>query len=165
MVPFAIADKPGTTVEIQTPGGNSSSALLRVVGADPALPAIFDSSFGSYISIVLNQDGSINSLANRAAPGDVVTFWVNGAGRFQQQLADGAIVQAERFSPVLPVSAKLFGTQQLPAEILYAGTAPGMVAGLMQMNVRIPPSAGPGSYSSLEIRIGDFITYASVAVK
>jgi len=165
VVPFGVTDKPATAVEIQTPSGNSSSAVLRVAAADPAIPAAFDSIFGSYISIVLNQDGSINSLANRASPGEIVTFWVNGAGRFQQQLTDGAIVQSERIPPVLPVSARLFGTQELAADILYAGTAPGMVAGLMQMNIRIPPNAGPGSYSALELRIGDFLTYASVAVK
>jgi uncharacterized protein (TIGR03437 family) len=32
----------------------------------------------------------------------------------------------------------------LPAEILYAGPAPGLIAGLMQINIRIPDSVGSG---------------------
>ena len=94
--------------------------------------------------MVLNQDGSLNSLANRSAPGDIVTFWVNGAGRFQQPLEDGAIVGPERAAPLLPVSVFLDQATPLPTEVLYAGTAPGMIAGIMQVNFRIPVSAPTG---------------------
>lgn len=37
--------------------------------------------------------------------------------------------------PVLPVSVSFAGT---PAEILYAGPAPGLIAGSLQINARVP---------------------------
>ncbi len=165
VVPFAVGDRATTTVEVRTSAGRSSSTVLKVVAADPALPAVLDPHFGSYVSLVLNQDGSLNSLANRTAPGDIVTFWANGAGRFQQSLVDGAIVGPERAPPVLPVKVFLVQSQSLPAEVLYAGTAPGMVAGMMQVNFRIPLNAGPGSYSGIEMHVGDFTVGGAVAVK
>ncbi len=164
VVPFAAGDRATTTVTVQTPAGSSSSTVLKIVAADPALPGVFDTYFGAYISVVLNQDGSLNSLANRAAPGDIVTFWVNGAGRFQQPLEDGAIVGTERAAPLLPVSVLLYQAKALPAEVLYAGTAPGIVAGIMQVNFRIPASATTGSYSAIELHLGDYIVYGSVAI-
>jgi uncharacterized protein (TIGR03437 family) len=165
IVPFGVGDRAATTMEVRTPAGRSSSTVLRVVAADPALPGVFDAYFGAYISVVLNQDGGINSLANRANPGDIVTFWVSGAGRFQQPLADGAIIGPERPAPVLPVKVMLLQAQSLPVEVLYAGAAPGMVAGMMQVNFRIPSNAPPGSYSAIELHVGDFIVYGSVGVK
>jgi len=33
----------------------------------------------------------------------------------------------------------------LPAPVVYAGAAPGSVAGLMQVDVQIPPGVQPGS--------------------
>jgi uncharacterized protein (TIGR03437 family) len=167
VVPFAAGDKATTTVTVRTSAGSSSGTVLRAVAADPALPGVFDTYFGAYISVVVNQDGSVNSLTKRAGPGDLVTFWVNGAGRFQQALEDGAIIGAERASPVLPVSVLLdqAGPAPLPAEVLYAGTAPGMIAGVMQVNFRIPANAATGSYSAIELHVGDFLVYGSVAVR
>jgi uncharacterized protein (TIGR03437 family) len=161
VVPFEVSDRPASMLEVHT-SASSSRASIRVIAADPALPAVFDQNFGPYISLVLNQDGSINSLANRAAPGEIVTFWVNGAGRFRQPLATGAIIGPERVAPVLPVTV---GVNDLPAEVLYAATAPGMIAGMMQVNARIPREAPPGSYSAMQIHVGDFLVFGSVAVK
>ena len=114
---------------------------------------------------MLNQDGKVNSLSNRAAPGEIVTFWVNGAGRFQETLVDGAIIGPERGSPVLPIKVSLGQSQMLPTEIVYAGPAPGMVAGLMQVNFRIPSNAGPGSYSPIYLYVGDALAYGAVAIR
>jgi uncharacterized protein (TIGR03437 family) len=44
-------------------------------------------------------------------------------------------------TPVLPVTATIAG---VPARVLYAGAAPGEVAGLMQVNLLVPPNAVSG---------------------
>ena len=44
--------------------------------------------------------------------------------------------------PALPVAVRI---GSLTAEVLYAGAAPGLVAGVFQINVRIPDLVAAGS--------------------
>jgi len=53
--------------------------------------------------------------------------------------------------PVLPVSVKIGG---LPAEIVYFGGAPGLVAGLMQVNVRVPKGIAAGPAVPIVLTVG-----------
>jgi uncharacterized protein (TIGR03437 family) len=62
-----------------------------------------------------------------AAPGEVVTVYGTGFGRNE---------------PALPVKVTV-GEQ--PAEVLYAGPAPGMIAGIVQINFRTPEGLRTGS--------------------
>ena len=54
--------------------------------------------------------------------------------------ASGRLAAAPYPCPVLPVELRIGGR---PAEILFAGSAPGL-AGLMQVNARIPDPLPPG---------------------
>jgi uncharacterized protein (TIGR03437 family) len=42
-----------------------------------------------------------------------------------------------------------------PAEVLYAGAAPGLVSGVMQLNVRVPPNAATGGAVPVVIQVGN----------
>jgi uncharacterized protein (TIGR03437 family) len=102
----------------------------------------------------LNEDGSYNVRSNPAAPGSILVFWANGAGVFTSALSDGEVVPSvlPLPAPVLPVSV-LFDNQ--PVELVYEGAAPAVVAGLMQVNARLPPTIGFGSYHTLQLKIGN----------
>ena len=50
-----------------------------------------------------------------------------------------------------------------PALLKYAGEAPGMVAGVMQLNVQIPADA-PSGPLSLQVKIGDNISQTGITV-
>jgi uncharacterized protein (TIGR03437 family) len=165
VVPFGVSSGPSVTVQVRSAAGTSETVALRVVAADPAILAIPDSNSG-YRSLLLNQDGSINSTSNPAQPGSIVTFWVSGTGLFQANLEDGSIVGPPLPVSGLPISVRLdqYPTP-LPVEVLYAGAAPGTVAGILQMNVRIPPNAAPGWYSGIELHVGSFLCYGSVAIE
>lgn len=76
-----------------------------------------------------------------ARRGDYVSVFATGLGMLVSPLAAG--VPATVLPTATPVTATLGG---LPAEVTYAGTAPGF-AGLYQVNVRIPPDASPGASS------------------
>jgi CheY-like chemotaxis protein len=54
--------------------------------------------------------------------------------------------------PVLPVRVTVGGR---PAEILYAGAAPHAVAGLLQVNFRVPADAPTGGAIPLVLTVGD----------
>ncbi len=64
---------------------------------------------------------------------------------------DGQISGLPLASPLLPVTVKIGG---LPAEVLYAGAAPSLVAGVIQINVRVPVEAAAGEAIAVEMSTG-----------
>jgi len=166
VVPFGVSSEPVATAQVRSAAGTSELVALHVVAADPAIPAYPDPLVnGVYQSLILNQDGSINSRSNPAPRGSIITFWATGAGRFRTDLVDGSIVQPPLPEPALPVSVVLRQyPNPLSADILYAGAAPGMVAGIIQVNARIPANAAPGD-QALELQAGDFRYGGTLTVK
>jgi uncharacterized protein (TIGR03437 family) len=89
----------------------------------------------------VNQDGTVNSAANPAAMGSVVTIYGTGAV-WPYGMADGGIPSA---AAALNQEQNGFQVVDLPAgipqQILYAGAAPGIINGVFQMNVAVPAGA------------------------
>ena len=92
-------------------------------------------------AIALNQDGSLNSASNPATGGSVVTIWATGGGISLTPGGDG-VIATELGSPLLPVSvlnASYAGASGLDSlAVLYAGSAPGLVTGALQVNFQLP---------------------------
>lgn len=65
-----------------------------------------------------------------------------GEGQTNPPGVDGKLAAGVFPKPTQTVSV-LIGGQQ--AEILYAGAAPGLVAGVLQVNARIPAAAASGN--------------------
>ena len=79
---------------------------------------------------------------------------MTGEGQTDPQGADGAIVPAlvsALKKPVLPVTATIGG---LPATVAYAGSAPGLVSGVMQVNLVIPATVATGVAVPIVITVG-----------
>ena len=76
----------------------------------------------------------MNTPDNPAARGSLVTFWITGFGQYEAAATDGVLTSD--LSRVRVPAAVTFQNQ--PAELLYAGSAPGMVAGVAQVNARVP---------------------------
>jgi uncharacterized protein (TIGR03437 family) len=129
----------------------------------PTNPGIFRLGASSY-AVVLNEDGTVNAPDNPAARGSLISLWATGMGRLTQPVEDGAIQSAA--SPLeLPVRAVFSGSGN--AEVLYAGAAPGMVAGVSQINLRVPTNIAGSSRVPLSLYVGSdsVIERAFVAVK
>ena len=60
-----------------------------------------------------------------------------------------------------PVEVFIGGAQ---AEVTYAGPAPQMVAGVMQINARIPAGIAAGPAAPLVLRVGNADSQAGVTV-
>jgi uncharacterized protein (TIGR03437 family) len=148
VVPFgAAAGKVQAMVQYQ--GLTSAAFPVTVV---PAVSGIFSAdASGVGQAIVLNQDGSINSPGSPAAPGSVITLWATGAGQLSPPAVDGAVDPGNLSWPVLPVLAQIGGQV---ADVLYAGDAPGIVEGVIQVNLRIPPASQTGAAVPLVLRVG-----------
>ena len=146
IVPFAVAGKASTQAQVTFNGGTVVALSLPVSAAAPGL-FILDSSGQA---AVLNQDFRVNSSANPAEKGSAVMLYATGAGQTDPPGVDGKITRGDLAVPALPVSVSIGG---LPADILYAGAAPGLVAGALQVNARIPDNA-PSGATGVTLRIG-----------
>ncbi len=122
-VPYTIAGNAVTHVQTLYLGSPSGSLDLAVVAAAPAL-----------FPVAVNLDGSPNSATNPTALGSILTFYATGEGLTNGPNVSGQAAVAPYPSPLLTVTLTVAG---FPAQILYAGSAPGEV-GLMQVNARVP---------------------------
>jgi uncharacterized protein (TIGR03437 family) len=115
----------------------------------PAVPGIFtiDSS-GNGQAAVFNQDGTINSPSNPARKGSVIVIYATGAGLMDPPMADGAIapLSLPLPKPRLGVAVRVGG---FDAAVQYAGAAPGLVAGAIQVNALVPDGVPVGDAVSL----------------
>jgi uncharacterized protein (TIGR03437 family) len=159
LVPPFGEGQDSTVLQIVTPGGTTPGTTLHL---RPSQPEVFCSSMpdsgGVYSALALNQDGSLNSANNPAAPDSIVTVWATGAGE-PGGIAPGfgSIVSTLLSVPALPVSVlmstgtdnNLFFGFGDSLEVLYAGDSPGMVTGMIQINFRIPskPYFDPATFT------------------
>ncbi len=149
VVPFGVST-PSTVVLLE--GGRGFT--LPVI---QAVPALFTSDATGYRQLAaLNQDGSVNSSANPAKAGSVVSVYMTGAGALTPPIADGQIgpLHAPFPTPLLGVGATVNG---VVTPVLFIGQAPGLIAGAIQANIQIPPATRPGD-REIVIYVGNYHT-------
>jgi uncharacterized protein (TIGR03437 family) len=138
IVPFE--SNGASSIAVQATYNNMTSAS-STVPMQQAAPALFTtSSTGTGQGAILNQDNSVNSSGNPAHPGTIVALFGTGGGLFQTSLGDGTTAGATNLK--LPVTAQVGGAD---TQVVYAGSAPGLVAGGFQINVTIPPGTTAGN--------------------
>ena len=152
VVPFGVS-APSTVVSVEGAG-----AFRLPVW--PAVPALFTSNSngsGNGQVAALNQDLSVNSSDNPAKAGSIVAAYMTGAGPMTPPIGDGQLgpLQPPFPMPVLGVSATVNGVN---APVLFAGQAPGLIAGAVQVNVQIPEGTLSGN-ANLIVYIGYYGTW------
>jgi len=154
VTPFGIAGTGRARVEIHRDGSVLSVFDKTVVQTHAAL-FWSDPSRPVYLA-ALNQDGSVNSAANMASPGTIVTVFATGLGAMIPQLIDGARPSQPIAKPVAPVAITVSQDAVL-AQLEYVGNAPTLVQGAVQINFRLPQIIrrdpfGPVSFVSITLR-------------
>ena len=150
VVPYAVDGKPGTQVQVRNGSLASDAVAMPVTAVAPSIFSVDLSGTGP--AAVLNQDGlTVNSAKSPAAKGSYISIYATGEGQTSPGGIDGRIASGGSLpKPVREVQAWVDGK---PAEVQYAGAAPGAVAGLFQVNVRIPLDAASGEVP-IEIHVG-----------
>jgi uncharacterized protein (TIGR03437 family) len=103
---------------------------------------------------VLNQDGTLNSQANPAKGGSIVTFYATGWQSDFSPLADG---QVASMAQNLCQGGCPLTSGPADAAILYAGAAPGIVAGVTQFNVFLGTLPALTSVSLLNLSVSNLV--------
>ena len=149
IVPYSVAGQT-TEIVVRKEGLTAATASVPV---GPAAPGIFVlSGNGVGPAAILNEDSTVNSAANPAQRGAVISIFATGAGRMDPPGADGQIGNGASQHPLLQVSVRI-GDQD--AEVLYAGAAPGLIAGALQVNCRIPLNVAAGVAVSVVFTVGE----------
>jgi trimeric autotransporter adhesin len=162
IVPFELT---GTSAQVYVSYQGLISAPLSVSVA-PAVPALFTANdSGTGQAAAVNQSGSYNNGASPANSGQYVSLYATGFGQTDPPGQDGAFTMAPPAGvlplPVLqPVTVTIGGK---PASSNYAGGAPGIVQGVMQINAQIP-SGLPAGNAAVVVTVGNMQTQAGVTV-
>jgi uncharacterized protein (TIGR03437 family) len=115
--------------------GIGSSTMTNSLIAVPVAPGLFTSdASGHGQGAIVNQDGSINSVSRPAPPGSIVSLFCSGCGATTPLGTDGTVA-TWLASLANPITVTIGG--QI-ANVTYAGSAPGLVNGAVQINVMVP---------------------------
>lgn len=93
-------------------------------------------------AVAMNQDWTLNGPTNPATRGSIVTVWATGYGETSPACTVGGLNDpvAEPLNP--GTSALIFSVAPTIAQ--YAGSAPTLVCGIVQINFQIPTNIAPG---------------------
>ncbi|HYP14552.1 MAG TPA: hypothetical protein VEQ63_11565, partial [Bryobacteraceae bacterium] len=149
IVPYSVAGKSSTEMQVEYRGTRSNTVQLSVTEASPAF--FTASANGRGQGGFLNEDLSYNNPANPTEKGKIVVLYATGEGQTNPAGVDGKIATEPYPAPRLPVTVRVGGED---ADILYAGAVAGEVAGLLQINARIPMSAPSGAEVPITLTVG-----------
>jgi uncharacterized protein (TIGR03437 family) len=145
VVPYEIQGLVSPYAQVSYQGQTSSPSPLTPAASNPGIFTANGSGTGPVAA--LNQDNTYNSPSNPAPKGSYVVFYMTGEG---QTSPPGVTGKVTTVSPSLPLTpqpllkvAVLIGGQ--PASVAFNGEAPGLVSGVMQINVQIPANAPSGN--------------------
>ena len=149
VVPYSVAGKRTVKMQLIYKGEETYPIEFNVADAWPGIFTM--DSTGQGQAAMLNEDFTLNGSANPAAKGSIVMFYASGGGQTDPPGVDGEITRNVLARPRLPVRVWI---QDREAEVLYAGAAPEIVSGVMQVNIRLPIDVPSGNQVSVTMRVG-----------
>jgi len=149
IVPYEVGTTGTATVEVVFNGVESAAWGVPLA---PSAPGIFAAgSIGVGQAAALNQDNSVNSASNPAARGSVVQFFATGEGATAPANVTGGVTPNGGNTTALPVKVTIGG---IDTAVTYHGSAPGEVAGVLQVDAAVPADVVPGPAVPVVIAVG-----------
>ena len=108
-------------------------------------PGIFSAdATGQGPGAILDVNYNLVSASNPVSAGSAIQIFATGQGQTSPGGVDGLIepLSLPLPAPLLAVGVIIGG---VPADILYVGAAPGLVAGALQVNALVPKGVAPGA--------------------
>jgi uncharacterized protein (TIGR03437 family) len=140
LAPFEPVLQTSPAITVQYNGATVGSTTAEVF---VAYPGIFRLNPGvSAQAAAVNQDGTVNGPSNPAAPGSIVSIWGTGFGSINPPCATGGLNPPTAVN--LDQTVTIWDYQHYNP-VAYAGSAPGMLCGVEQINMLVP-SYAQGTY-------------------
>jgi len=125
-------------------GAAGSPAIFTLNGTGTGQAALFQYDLAK-------GEISLNGDKTAAVKGNVLIFYATGLGPPQPAGPEGLVPTTASASSIPNVSVLVGDT---PAEVICAGAAPGLIAGIVQINARLPDAAPSGKAVPLTVRLG-----------
>jgi uncharacterized protein (TIGR03437 family) len=161
MVPYGVSGHTSTSVVVEFTGVQSTPVVYNVVAAVPGIYT--QNAQGTGPGSILNQNFTINSPSLPEKRGNVITVYMTGEGATNPQGTDGAIIPSDGSGLKKPLSTVTATIGGVTADVQYAGSAPGIVSGVMQVNLLIPATAPVGNNVPIVINVGSASSSAAGA--
>jgi uncharacterized protein (TIGR03437 family) len=139
IAPFELAGLVSSKLTVVYNSATIGSINVSVELVDPQLFRLH-AGFSTQ-AVALNQDGTVNGRSNPAAAGSAISLFGTGFGPNAIQGVTGTISPLETETALLNVGVQL---NSIPAMVQWAGAAPGMLAGIGQIDIIVPPGTGRG---------------------
>ncbi len=147
VVPFAIEGRATTQVQVEYLSARSDPVTMAVARALPGIFTLDRSGKGA--GAILNENLTVNGSTNPAARGSTIVIYATGGG-VMSGAVEGRLAQPP-FAHLNPLPTVRIGGQT--ARITYAGMAPGLIAGTLQINAIVPADATANDAVAIEIAI------------
>jgi uncharacterized protein (TIGR03437 family) len=164
MVPYDVAGKTTVPLIVEYNTVQSSPVTMNVAAHAPALFTAGGAGAGQAAALNLDETTGVytlNSETSVALKGSVVIFYATGEGVTTPASTDGKIVSAAAEAPNPAISMTVGGKA---AAILYTGGVPGLVSGMMQVNVRLATDTPSGKAVPVVLTIGSVSSAAGVTI-
>jgi uncharacterized protein (TIGR03437 family) len=163
VIPYELAGALNPTLQVKS--GGQTSATYSLTSAPTALGVFTLNGSGSGPAAALNDDGSVNTPSVPASKGGSIVLYVTGEGQTAPSGITGKVTTVAPVvpltpQPILPVSAQVGGQ---PAIVEFYGEAPGFIAGVMQVNIRIPHDSLSGNVP-VQVSVGAGSTQPGVTI-
>jgi uncharacterized protein (TIGR03437 family) len=159
IVPYDTGASGIATLQVISNGVPSAVWQLPVASSAPALFTAGSTGVGQ--AAALNQNNSVNGASNPAARGEVIQIFATGGGQTSPASNTGAIAGSAGDATLLPVTVTIGGVS---ARVTYHGSAPGEIAGLLQIDAEVPATAPTGAAVPIFITAGGGTSVSGVTI-
>ena len=153
IAPYTLAGKSTTQVILEYNDSRSDPITVPVVAAKPALFTADSSGKGP--GAFLDQDYRLITDQNPVPRGSYAQLYATGGGLTNPGVEDGFLVLDYQHLPMLSLPVRVFLGAVEADLVPYFGLAPGAVAGLVQINIKIPDNAPTGAVP-ITFQVGTF---------
>ena len=163
VVPYGVAGRKSVAVAVSFSGNQGPSTPVSIASSAPGFFTADESGTGQASAFTVNPDGSyqVSNSAYPATAGNVLVLYLTGAGVVSPSSADGAVNSTSIGYPAGSATAMI---GNLPAQVLFCATVPGLLNGVLQVNLMVPSGVPIGPQVGLSVFIGGNATQPGVTL-
>jgi uncharacterized protein (TIGR03437 family) len=149
IVPYEVAGALQAMLQVSYLGNSSAGTTLAVLNAQPGVFTFNSTGIGQ--AVAGNQDGTFNDSSHPAKKGTYLRIYWTGGGVTSPAGVTGSVNDLILKTLKQSVSVTVGGQAQT---IQFQGAAPGLVDGVLQLNLLIDPATPSGSALPLVVTSG-----------